>query len=91
MESASLIAGRDIKAGLRKRNKKADTWLLYFKDTGATEVFKAKHPSIQVPYQVLPSDTSLALMGHFHDEMASYYERYPYTVPTGSLLAFGRE
>jgi hypothetical protein len=87
MESAPPVRGRRITPGLRKRNKSAQTWVIYFKETGTTKIFKAKHPSIQVSYQVLPSDTPLALMDRFHNEMASYYERFPYTVPTGSLLA----
>jgi hypothetical protein len=87
MERATPVPGRKIKPNLRKRNKKAQTWILYFKDIGTTTVFKANNPSIQVPYLVLPSDTPTAFMDRFHDEMARYYEVYPYTVPTGSLLA----
>lgn len=87
MENSPVVTGRKVRAAKRTRNNKANNWLLYFQDTGATKVFKAKEPSIQLPYEVLPSNTPAPLMDQFHEEMASYYEKYPYDVPTGSLLA----
>jgi hypothetical protein len=76
--------GRNVKP--LKITKKNGMWRFIFQDDGAVKALTEKNLLKTVPYLYLASDSPRVALEAFHNEMASWYNRYPFPIPEGSLL-----